>query len=359
MTILYITNGISGPGGLERVLSIKTKWWIEQQSDVHIFTINDTASKPFYDFHERIKFHNTDISGNPIQFHWNYAIAIKRIVKQVSPDIISVCDDGLKGFFVPKILKTNIPIVYERHASINISKKQGISNFSIQLKHWIMKKLAFDFDKFIILTESNRKEWISGNLQVIPNPISFSNNEISSLENKKLISVGSLGYNKGTDLLINIWHQVHAKFPEWELNLYGKLVNIDQYKAQAESLGVKRLIFNPPEQNIQERFIESSIALVPSRSEGFGMVIIEAMQCGLPVVSFDCPHGPGDIISNGQDGYLIPPLDIKKFAEKLEDLMSEQELRQELAKNAKEKAKTYAVDSIMHQWNNLFNSLIK
>ena len=137
MKLLYITNGISAPGGLERVLSIKASYLVDMLDyEVHIITLNDAHNPLFYSFSSKISFHDIPYSGNALQCFWGYVCGIRRIVKFVNPDIISVCDDGLKGFFVPLFLETKSPIIYERH----VSKLIGGNSWRAKLAYRIMDK---------------------------------------------------------------------------------------------------------------------------------------------------------------------------------------------------------------------------
>lgn len=105
MKLLYITNGINGSGGLERVLSIKASGFAEKQGyDVHILGLNQGNEKPFYEFSPKIKFESILVAGNPLQYWKSYIKGIQNVVDEIQPDIISVCDDGLKGFFNSKPL---------------------------------------------------------------------------------------------------------------------------------------------------------------------------------------------------------------------------------------------------------------
>lgn len=362
MKILYITNGITGSGGLERVLSIKTSWLSEKLgNEVHIMAINEDIGKDtFFNFSKKIVRHNILLYGNTIKYYFNYQLKIRELVKNVNPDVIIVCDDGLKGFYVPKILKTNIPIVYERHASVNISVKENvISQLQKKLKHFLMKNRVNDFANFVVLTKGNLKEWGSAkNLKVIPNPVSFYPQETSTLENKKIIAVGSQGYNKGTDMLLNIWEKVEKKFPDWHLEIYGKPHPDNIFENQAKIFNIENLSFFPPVNNILEKYLDSSIFVLTSRSEGFGMVLIEAMSCGIPCVSFDCPHGPKDVIKNNEDGILVENGNTDKFAEELIKLMQDTELRKKMGEKARENSEKYLQENIMKTWSELFNEII-
>lgn len=360
MRILYITNSICGAGGLERVLAVKASLLTDRfNHEIHIVALNEDAkTPPFFHYSDKIIRHNLLVSGHLLQYYYQYKKGIQKVVKQVSPDVISVCDDGLKGFFVPKIVKQDIPIIYERHASINIGKDGTKRQKTVGITHRIMKARVKDFDRFIVLTKGNLKEWNAPNLQVIPNPVSFQTNKTAALKNKTVIAVGSHSFNKGTDLLVKIWQKVAPKFPQWRLEVYGKSTAENTYEKLAATLKINNICFFKPTKRIQDKYLLASIMMLPSRSEGFGMVIIEAMACGLPVISFNCPHGPADIITQDKDGFLVESENTDAFAKKLEALMLSNELREKIGARGKETAKQYAPLAIATQWDQLFKGLI-
>lgn len=359
MKLLYITNGINGSGGLERVLSIKASYLVEKLNyEVHIMSLNKSNLNLFYHFHPSIILHSIPVYGNPIQYSKRYISGIKSTIKKVNPTIIIVCDDGLKAFFLPSILGKSIPIIYERHVSknIEIGKNFGIWKLMLtKLKMKTMDVLASSFTKFIVLTEQNTKEWKLKNLQIIPNPLPFYPQESASLLNKKVISVGKQSYQKGYDLLLQSWQKVHLKNPTWQLEIYGKLDASQGLEGLAMSLGIDKSIrFFEPEKNIINNYLDSSIYVMSSRFEGFGMVLIEAMSCGVPCISFDCPYGPSDIIKNEIDGFLVENGNFDALADTINLLIYNSDLRTQMGKNAKENAKRYLPENIMYQWDELF-----
>lgn len=358
MKLLYITNGINGAGGLERVLSVKASYLAENYNyDVSILCLNDSDKNPFYTFSSKVKTYSIAVAGNPIQYLFAYKKEIQRVVKEVQPDVISVCDDGLKGFFVPKLLGTNIPIIYERHASINLNTNHSIKG---KLTRSLMQSQLKYFSKFVVLTPSNIKEWKGNNNIAIPNPLSFESQLGNPLDQKKVIVVGSHSYNKGYDLLLKAWKEVVIHHPDWQLNIYGKIDIEQQFVKLATELGLQnRVRFFEPVIDIKQKFLESSIMVLASRSEGFGMVLIEAMACGVPCVSFNCPSGPGDIINDGEDGFLISPENIQEMASKIISLMDNANLRKEMGSRASENVKRYEPEIIMSQWDTLFKSLVR
>ena len=357
--ILYITNGISGAGGLERVLSVKTAALIDALGyDVHILTLND-AAVPFYEFHPKITFHNIVAGGDPIRFIRQYAAGIKAIAEKVCPTVISVCDDGLKGFFIPTLLRQRFPIIYERHASVNLNFNRGSSARSMKSKvtHSLMQVLAKTFDRFVVLTCGNLSEWRSDNLTVIPNPLSFFPLGASALTSKRIIAVGSHSYNKGYDLLLEAWTIVSAAYPEWSLDIYGRKDADLTYVKLARTMQLSNVAFHDPVADIESQYLQSSIMVLPSRSEGFGMVLIEAMACGVPCVSFDCPCGPADIITNNEDGFLVPNGNVSEFAEKIMVLIGDRQLRMQMGDQARRNVGRFRSENIVSQWDQLFKAV--
>lgn len=364
MKLLYITNGINSAGGLERVLSIKASYLADHYGyDVTILSLNQGGNNPFYEFSPKINLVSIPVVGNPMQYIQSYRQGIKRIVAQTNPDIILVCDDGLKAFFIPEILKTQIPIIYERHVSkeIEMNHKFPFWKKSLTKAKWkLMETLAQRFDRFVVLTEGNTKEWQTlKNKVVIPNPLSFYPEESSSLQNKKVIAVGKQGYQKGYDRLLQSWKIVHGQFPDWQLEIYGKIAPEFKLEELVQNLKIEKSVsFFPPEKEIQRKYLDASVYVMSSRFEGFGMVLIEAMACGLPCVSFDCNYGPSDIIHDGEDGFLVENGNVVALAEALTKVIGEQQLRHQMGTKAKENVKRFLPSTIVQQWDDLFKSLI-
>lgn len=215
------------------------------------------------------------------------------------------------------------------------------------------------YDAFVVLTHGNKKEWNLKKLHVIPNPLSFYPDTTSSLLNKKVIAVGKHCYQKGYDRLLQSWKLVHEVHPDWTLNIYGTITPSERLKELANDLEIAKSInFFEPVKNIAEKYKEASIYVMSSRYEGFGMVLTEAMAHGVPCVSFDCPHGPSDIIEHNKNGILAPNHDIKALAKGVLTLIENQGKRQKLGKKARHDVQRYLIEKIAIEWDTLFKKII-
>ena len=220
-----------------------------------------------------------------------------------------------------------------------------------------LKKL----DKFVVLTHEDAAFWPElNNVIVVPNPTSFFPDTVSDCTRKQVIAAGRYVDQKGFDRLISAWQKVSSRHPDWVLKIYGDGGGRESLQQQITELGLnENCILEHSVSDIAVKFQESSIFVLSSRYEGFGLVIVEAMSCGLPVVSFACHCGPRDIITEETDGFLVPEGDIDGLAEKINLLIEEDHFRKNMGKMARLKAENYKMEKVGVQWTALFESLLK
>lgn len=354
MKLLYITNGISGVGGLERVLAVKTRLLIERYNyEIHIVRLKECES--FYSFHPSIAYHFVEFSGYSPWGLLKYLRSIRMLVHEIKPDIVDVCDDGLKAFLLPFIFrKRSFSLIYERHIAQEIIKKKRLSLFVYAVQRLCAKK----FDKFILLCEGHRKDWNTGNIIIIPNITPFRPLKPGNLSNKRIIAVGKISYQKAYEYLLDVWGPLESQFPDWEICVYGKECDGGQLRRAIQSRGLLRFQLMGSCPDMLSAYLRSSIHVMTSRFEGLPMVMIEAQSCGLPSVSFDCPYGPGEIIDDGVNGYLVPVGDVEAMRKRLISLMSDQKLLKKLGLASYRKAEIYTEGVIMERWHGLYGSLV-
>ena len=188
--------------------------------------------------------------------------------------------------------------------------------------------------------------------------MSFQTNMISPLHSKRVIAVGRYVYQKGFDLLLEAWAIVEKQCKDWELAIYG-MGERTPYEQIIDEMKIDRsrchLYGSTPD--IKKEYLDSSLFVFSSRFEGFGMVLIEAMACGLPVISFDCPCGPKDIVSHGEDGLLVPSGDTDALADAMHKLMSDDVQRREMASKAIVNVRRFYLEKVAQRWKEFFNGI--
>ncbi len=353
MKLLYITNGITGVGGLERVLSVRASWLAERGGhQVHIASLDEAGRDPFYRFSPLITRHDVDTG----RWRTGYFAGLRRVVRRVRPDIIAVCDDGLKGFFVPLwIGRRGARMIYERHVSLLMTTGGRPPGVVQRVVRTLMRLGGRLYDRFVVLTEGGRAEWRGRNVRVISNPLSFYPADVSPLTSRRVIAVGKVTPQKGFDRLIEAWRTIAYRHPGWRIDIFGSSSADGAVERMAER--TPGVTIHPPVADIAREYLASSVCALPSRWEGFGMVLTEAMACGVPCVAFDCPCGPADIVRHGEDGFLVPEGDVEGFARRLSQLMDNAGLRREMGVRARRNVLRYDIENIAARWEDLFNEL--
>lgn len=381
MKIAYSIESIGFSGGIERVISTKANYFADISGyEVHIIVASTKPDSLFYDFSEKIRFHFLNLSLLNLK-PWDYFLPnrknkeyqqqLEAKLLEIKPDI-TLSPFGRDASFLYQ-LKDGSKKIVEFHFTKNYLLHLGsaIQNdrFGFVRKIWLrmlMKRdegIAGKYRHIVLLTERDKQFW--GNSQrfhVIPNPLSFKTEKTASLENKVIVGIGRLNEQKGFDLLLQAFDRIKQDYPEWQVEVYGKgMIHHEKHLLELrKKLALEdSFFFKPPTDNIVDILLNSSIFAFPSRYEGFGLVLTEAMECGLPCVAFDCDSGPSEIVEDHHTGYLIPPEDVSLFAEKLVSLMSDIDLRTQLGKAAKERVKRFYPENIMPLWIKLFKEVTK
>ena len=373
--IVYCTPALYFAGGMERVLTMKANYFAEHFGYDVTIILTDGKEKPiFYPLSDKVKVINLDIGFEElwtcsflkkIFFYLKkqhlYKKLLNRELMRIRPDItvsmlrreinfINDIQDGSK-----KIGEIHINRANFRNFEGNNDMKNLFSKFWMNS---LLSKLQ-RLDRFVVLTEKDKEAWVElKNVCVIPNPLSFTSTRRSTLSEKRIIAVGRYCHEKGYDLLLKAWVIVQNRTTDWRLEIFGE-GDRTQYEEMVDTLNLDRhrCILNGRSSKIQDEFLNSSLSVCSSKFEGFGLVITEAMACGLPVVSFDCPWGPRAIISDGEDGMLVENGNVDKLAEALVLMIQNPKQRKAMADKAIENVQRFSIDQIAGQWKSLFESL--
>ena len=377
LKIVYCTPALYMAGGVERVLTLKANYFAEHFGYDITIILTEGKDKPlFYPLSDRIKIVNLNVNFEEL---WTSSFVKKVFVylskqrifkKRLTAELMHIRPDITVSLLRREInfindIKDGSKKIGELHVNrANYRNfEEGDANFIKNLfaKFWMRSLVSHlkQLDKFIVLTEEDKALWTElSNVEVIPDPLAFDITEVSPLKAKRVIAVGRYVYQKGFDLLLQAWAKIEKLFPDWELAIYG-MGDRSSYENLAQQLGINmnRCHLNGSTQNIRKEYLESSLFVFSSRFEGFGMVLIEAMACGLPVVSFDCPCGPKDIVSHDEDGLLVPSGDIDKLADAMECILYDENMRSRYASAAAKNVRRFILPEVAKRWQILFGDI--
>ena len=375
--IVYCTPALYMAGGVERVLTLKANYFAEHfDYDITIILTEGKGKPLFYPLSEKVKVVNLNIGFEElwtcsfikkIFVYLKKQYLFKKLLKQelmrIRPDItVSLLRRDINFLTSLKDGSKKIGELHVNRANYR-NFEHGDSNvFKDLFARFWMRSLVSKLkrlDKFVVLTEEDFNNWPElNNLVVIPDPLTFSSSTYSPLTEKRVIAVGRYVYQKGFDLLLKAWAIVEKECPDWILTILGQGER-SQYETLIDELKIDRnncKLLGPTDQ-IQDEYMKSSLLVMSSRFEGFGMVLIEAMACGLPVISFDCPCGPKDIIQDHVDGLLVENGNIDKLAEAIIWMIQHPEQRKAMAVKAIGNVQRFKIDQIAEQWKYLFDAL--
>jgi glycosyltransferase involved in cell wall biosynthesis len=365
---------------MERIICCKANYLADVLGyDVTIIT-TDRGSKPnFYTFSDKVKFIDLNINYyelgrlsftkricRQIKKRRKHSAKLTEMLHKLRPDIV-VSTHTHEFTLLPDIRDGSIKIG-EIHFSKEYNeienryrKQSALSRrFSIAAEK---RKYRFidKYDKFVVLTQRDRLNWENhANVAQIYNLLSLYPAKTAPLKARRMISVGRLVLQKGYDMLIEAFRVVYQEYPDWQLDIFGEGADREELLQLIEDYQLTQVVkINPPTNDIQQEYLNSSLYVMSSRYEGFGMVLAEAMACGVPCISFDCPYGPSEIITDGEDGFLAENGNVQGLADKIKILISDADLRKQMGTKAKENVKRFSADIIMAQWDELFQKLLR
>lgn len=377
MKIVYVVGGLLAPNGMSSVLSAKINYLAEHTDyELYMILTERAGQKWHYTINPKVRWINFDINFDEldtmtllkkIYFYLKKQHRYKKMftdyLMEVRPDITVSTVRREINFIndIPDGSKKIGEIHFSRINYREFNKKwlpNFVNRFISRLWMNLLLKQLKRLSQFVVLSEEDYKNWPElNNKIVIPNSLSYFPDVQSTCENKQVIAVGRYTWQKGFDLLLKAWRIVFEKYPDWHLEIYGSGER-EEYVCLAKELGLSEVVTcHPAANDIYDKYCESSIFAFSSRYEGFGMVLVEAMACGLPVVSFDCPCGPKDIIKDGEDGLLIEAGNVSALAHGLLSLMSDSMRRKSMSEAAQRNVQRFKIEYVAQQWKQLFETV--
>lgn len=350
-------------GGMERVLSVCANA-LCKVFDVSFVTLYQRDRPYFYLLDDAI--HTFDLGLNNVSNKRLLKEKLTEFLMQHHFDIV-VSLGGIDMYYLHSIKDGSKKIIWF-HFAYNVTYTAWLGEeYSLRakikgyLQHIRRIHHAKRYDQIIVLSEADAKAWKrhSDRVSMIYNPVTINNPIVSKRDAKSVISVGRLDYAKGFDLLISAWELVNKKHSDWSLNIYGDGDLKTQLQEQINRLKLaEKIKLCGRTTNIANCYCNHSIYVMCSRSEALGLVLLEASSCGLPLISFDCPSGPREIIEDGKNGILVKPLgDINKMAEAINRLIENPTQRNHMGDKAFNMVNSFSLNNIIEQWVNLFHQI--
>ncbi|WP_293916032.1 MULTISPECIES: glycosyltransferase family 4 protein [unclassified Sphingobacterium] len=371
MKIVYCINNTWYAGGMTRVLANKANFLTEEGHEVFIITVDQLDNQSYYPLSGKIQHVDLDINyfkydqkSSPIRwlgFIKNLLLhrkRLKRILTDLHADI--VISMFRKDFYFLPTIKDGSRKVLETHVSrftwqYNRQKNRILG----KVRDFIDIQIIRKYDKFVVLTHEDKPFWGKlKNITVIPNANTFEPIESSRLDQKIVLAVGRYSYEKNYSDLIKAWSSVYQQFPEWKLKIVGDGYLRETLQKQINESHLSHTVeLTPSTLDIMNLYLHSSLVVLSSYYEGLGMVLLEGQACGVPLVSYACKCGPRDIITEGENGFLVEVGDINMLSDRIKRVISDDGLRVKMGKSAKVHSLKFSEKAIMERWLMLFTEL--
>lgn len=358
--ITFFVDQFYEHGGIEKLVAIKANYWASKfDYDLTIISTENKNNSHIYDLNPAVKFIDLNINYNRLISYFsltNLSLLIKNIfviqkyLLKNSPDVVIVASHIPITYMLPFLFRGKTKIIKEFHFSKYYNKKSN-------LKNKIFNYVESKYDKLVVLSSEERSFYKSNNVEVINNPIISDEDVIINEQNKKdLIAATVIRFApvKRLELLVNIWEKFVKNNGNWKLYIYGPVEN--DYGLEIQNLVKSKkiennVIFKGKTNSVLEELAKSRVVLMSSEQECFPMLILESQSVGVPVISFDCPTGPRNIINNNKDGILIKNDDVGEFVSTLNRFSNDEELQDRLSHGAVLNSTKFELNTIMNEWN--------
>ena len=360
--ICIFNGGVKNSGGIERVAANLANMWVKDGNKVDLVIV-DNCMTPFFRLDNKINIislkteYNVSVMKQIIDFI-KLIVLFRRYIKENRPDVVMGMWTSRAIIGTIACLGTGVPVVACEHSAYEKAR------LDFKILRWFVYRWS---TAIVSLTERDTRIYkgINANTYTIPNSVKKIKYKVRKSISKVILCVGWVSYEKGIDRLLEIWSKIFLRYPEWKLKIIGKvpedkicfaeeLKKLEEkysFGSQLEIIGSTKMIF--------DEYENADIFVMTSRYEGLPMVLLEAMATGLPVISFDCPTGPREIINNNENGFLVTDGDVKEFAEKLSELIENENKRTAMGRTGYDMINSnYNESVITDKWNELMEKCI-
>lgn len=383
MKIIILHRSFALVGGAERVITDKANFLANAGHQLLLVSYEQGQHPLPYELHPSVGYKDLDcrfftLSKYSLPLHIYHFLrlrnkfrkALHSTVEDFKPDVVVLASDWqtLMGAVVKSV--NPIPVIAEFHNTYaHIMRKVESS------ENWLRKVVTQFYYrqtisnlrkclKLVVLTEIDAQNWRRhfDNVCVIPNPVTQYPDVIDDIpkDNGRIIFVGRFNHEKRIDRLITAFSMFADRYPDWHVDIFGDGNEKEKLLRQIDECGlVNRVVIHEPTKAIYDEYKRSEMLVLCSEHEASPLVLVEAMACGVPCVSLDCPTGPRAIIEDGETGLLAKDGDVNDLASKIEWLIIHETERKEMGRRARVFAASRKQDVVMGQWEKLYTGLVK
>lgn len=382
MRFLFVIKSFAQVAGVERVMSDKMNYLASIGHHIMLVTYEQGNHPLIFELHPNIKHRDIDcrffilLKMSLIKRIFKSLIMKRKFYKQIKTIIVDFEPDAIISPTYPLDIigelasaKGHSKLIIESHMAYvqalkeysKLRSRLGSIIAKLYDKHTL--RLLRKCDCLVVLTQGDCNFWSQfiPQVKVLPNPLTSYPEKINDVPKDKyrVISIGRLTSIKRFDRLIDAFAMICNNNPNWHIDIYGDGSDKDMLISQISKLGLDNfVIIHPPTNDIYTEIKKSQFLVMTSESEGFPLVLIEAMACGIPCLSFDCPYGPGEIIEHNKTGLLAVNGDVSDLANKMQYLMMNPDIIEEMSKEARVSASKYKKETVMKAWEKLYSGSI-
>lgn len=354
--IAIVIGNISFHAGTERAVTNLANMLVKN-GDYYVLIISMYSlfhEKPYYELDSRIRVEHLGLK---------FASKVKKFFCYLK--FIKVIPQILKKHQIEYVLGTthaiNSMLVFVRFKCKKIGCEHMNYDACPRISSFIRRICYKNLDSLVVLTSSDSRHYNfidQRKLFIIPNSLSFTCDKPADLAHKRMIAVGRLTEQKGFDILIKAAIKIRNELPDWKIDIFGNGEDKQKLKEMISQYALSDYVFiNEPVRNIKEKLLNSSLYIMSSRWEGLPMILLEAKACGLPIVSFNCPEGPADVINDNEDGFLIEPENINDLVKKVIEICKNNDLLKRFGQLSFENSSQYSELNVYQKWHKFFSEI--